>query len=99
MFVRVWEYDVLPAHAEDFQRAYRGDGAWAELFRRSGGFLGTELFSSAETPGRYLTVDRFDSEESWRVFRRHNDADYRHLDEQCAGMTTAQRELVFAPSG
>jgi heme-degrading monooxygenase HmoA len=49
MFVRVWEYDVVPASAEEFQRAYGSAGAWAQLFRRADGFVGTELFRSGLT--------------------------------------------------
>jgi heme-degrading monooxygenase HmoA len=94
MFVRVWEYDVLPEHVEDFERAYRGDGAWAQLFARADGFVGTELFRSAEEPGRYLTVDQFTSEESWRCFQRNHAADYQQLGEDYANLTAAQRELV-----
>jgi len=94
MFVRVWEYDVLPAHAAEFERTYRGDGAWAQMFRRVEGFVGTELFRSAETPGRYLTVDRFVTEKSWLDFRRDHATDYQRLDEQCAGLTAAEREVM-----
>jgi heme-degrading monooxygenase HmoA len=94
MFVRVWEYDVLPPHSDDFERAYRGDGAWAELFSRADGFVGTELFRSAETPGRYLTIDRFSSEGAWQEFRRDHAAEYRRLGEKFAGLTVAQRELA-----
>jgi len=94
MFVRVWEYDVVPERAEEFERAYRGDGAWAELFARAEGFVGTELFRSVEAPGRYLTVDRFDSETSWQTFLRDNVADYRGLDESCSGLTLDARALV-----
>src|SRR3954447_25832150 len=48
MFVRVWEYDVLPERAEEFERVSRGDGPWAALFARADGFAGTELFRSVE---------------------------------------------------
>jgi heme-degrading monooxygenase HmoA len=94
MFVRVWEYDVLPARIEDFERAYRGDGPWAGLFSRADDFVGTELFRSTEAPQRYLTVDRFGSEGSWQAFRRDHAADYQRLDDECAGLTAAQRELA-----
>jgi heme-degrading monooxygenase HmoA len=94
MFVRVWEYDVLPARIEEFERAYRGDGAWAGLFRRAEGFLGTELFRSMETAGRYATVDRFRDETSWQEFRRNHAADYERLDGECAGLTIDERELA-----
>jgi len=94
MFVRVWEYDVVPASTEEFERAYGGAGAWAQLFSRADGFVGTELFRSVETPGRYLTVDRFASEATWQAFRRDHAADYEELDGECAGLTVTQSELA-----
>jgi len=94
MFVRVWEYAVLPAHVEEFERAYGGEGAWAQLFSRSDGFVGTELFRSVETPARYVTVDRFASEAAWHDFRRDHGADYERLDVECAGLTVTQSELA-----
>jgi len=41
VFVRVWEYEVPGAQAAAFTAAYAADGAWAELFARADGFLGT----------------------------------------------------------
>jgi len=84
MFVRVWEYDVVPAYIEEFERAYGGEGAWAQLFSRADGFVGTELFRSVETSARYLTVDRFASKGAWEGFRRDHGADYEQLDVECA---------------
>jgi heme-degrading monooxygenase HmoA len=94
MFVRIWEYDVVPERTDDFERVYRGDGAWAELFGRADGFVGTELFRSVQAPSRYLTVDRFESEESWRGFRGDHAADYQRLDDESADLTVAERELA-----
>ena len=66
--IRVWEYDVPEANAPKFERIYGADGAWAQLFSSSDGFEGTELFASVSNSGRYLTVDRFRDEASWRRF-------------------------------
>jgi heme-degrading monooxygenase HmoA len=94
MMIRVWEYDVLEGSAADFERVYGADGAWAELFSSSDGFEGTELFVSLTRPGRYLTVDRFRDEASWRRFQtEHRDA-YLELDAQSEGLTRSERELA-----
>lgn len=94
MYIRVWEYDVLPQHHDEFERAYRGDGEWAQLFSRVEGYAGTELYRSAETAGRYLTVDRFRTEDAWQKLRRDHAADYELLDAQCDGLTSTERELA-----
>ena len=94
MMIRVWEYDVSDSSAADFERVYGADGAWAELFASSDGFEGTELFASLSRPGRYLTVDRFRDEASWRRFQvDHRDA-YEALDAESEGLTLGERELV-----
>jgi heme-degrading monooxygenase HmoA len=94
MMVRVWEYDVLEAAAREFEQVYGADGAWAQLFSSSEGFEGTELFASMSTPGRYLTVDRFRDEASWRRFQAEHREAYLALDAESEGLTLSQRELA-----
>ena len=92
--VRVWEYDVPETSRAEFERTYGAGGDWAQLFSSSEGFRGTELFASLSVPGRYLTVDRFTDELSWRTFLAdHRDA-YARLDATTEGLTTNERELA-----
>ena len=94
MTIRVWEYDVPEGSVADFERVYGPDGRWAQLFSSSDGFKGTELFVSLSTPGRYLTVDRFRDEASWRRLQaEHRDA-YLQLDAESEGLTLDERELA-----
>ena len=94
MMIRVWEYDVPESSAAAFEQVYGADGAWAELFSSADGFAGTELFASLSRPGRYLTVDRFKDEASWRRFRtEHRDA-YEKLDAESEGLTRGEWELA-----
>jgi heme-degrading monooxygenase HmoA len=90
----VWEYDVPEAAAADFERIYGSDGAWAQLFSSSDGFEGTELFASVSNPGRYLTIDRFRDEASWRRFMVEHREAYLALDAESEALTVAERELV-----
>ena len=92
--IRVWEYDVPEAAAADFERIYGSDGAWAQLFSSSDGFEGTELFASVSNPGRYLTIDRFRDEASWRRFMVEHREAYLALDAESEALTVAERELV-----
>jgi heme-degrading monooxygenase HmoA len=94
MMVRVWEYDVQAAAAPDFERIYGADGAWAQLFSSSDGFEGTELFASVSNSGRYLTVDRFRDEASWRRFMVEHREAYLALDAESERLTVAERELA-----
>jgi len=99
MMIRVWEYDVPEGSVADFERVYGPEGRWAQLFSSSDGFEGTELFVSLSSPGRYLTVDRFRDEASWRRFEtKHRDA-YLELDAESEGLTLDERELAGADVG
>ena len=93
MLIRVWEYEVIPGRATEFEELYGSGGAWAQLFSRSTGHLGTELYRDVDRPGRYLTVDRFSDAESWHRFLTEHGADYAELDSRCAELTTAEVEI------
>lgn len=99
MMIRVWEYDVPEGSEADFERVYGPEGRWAQLFSSSDGFEGTELFVSLSSQRRYLTVDRFRDEASWRRFQtEHRDA-YLELDAESEGLTLDERELAGADVG
>jgi heme-degrading monooxygenase HmoA len=43
-YVIVWRYRVRRGAEARFERIYGARGAWARLFRKSRGYLGTQLF-------------------------------------------------------
>ena len=94
MLVRVWQYDVTPGQEAEFERLYGTSGAWAQLFARSSGYLGTELFRAVQRPGRYVTVDRFSTEEAWHRFLGEHRRAYTELDSRCAELTDAEADLL-----
>jgi heme-degrading monooxygenase HmoA len=87
VYVVVWSFDVADEQRAAFERAYGPDGAWARLFIRSPGYLGTELLHDAEHPDRWLTVDRWVSLEAYAAFHETWKADYEALDDACAALT------------
>ena len=94
LLVRVWQYDVRPGHEAEFERLYGASGAWAQLFARSSDYLGTELFRAVQRPRRYVTVDRFSSEEAWHGFLSEHRTAYTELDSHCAELTDAEVDLL-----
>ena len=94
MLVRIWQYDVAPIHEAEFERLYGATGAWAQLFARAAGYLGTELFRAVERPGRYITVDRFSSAEAWHLFLHEHRTAYAGLDSRCAELTREETDLL-----
>lgn len=93
MKIRVWRYDVRAGSAADFERIYGQDGAWARLFSRAEGFIGTELYRAVETPGRYVTVDAFTDDASWQRFLLEHRVAYDDLDRQSSELTLGEQEL------
>lgn len=94
-FACIWQFHVAPASREAFLLQYGPRGSWAQLFRAYRGYLGTELLQDIGDPDRFLTVDSWESEQSYRAFRSAAAAEYERLDALCEGLTT-QELLVGA---
>jgi len=93
MFVILWQFDIAEDKIPGFEAAYGAAGTWAALFARSAEYLGTELLKDAYVPGRYVTVDRWRSEEAFRAFRAAHDPDYEALDRACDPLTGAETRI------
>ena len=48
MYVIVWEFVVRPEKVDAFVAADKSDGAWAKLFAKADGYIGTELLRSTD---------------------------------------------------
>ena len=75
MFIVVWQFEIAEENVAAFEAAYGPDGSWAQLFRSSPEYRGTELLRDAYISGNYLTIDRWASENAFRAFRKE------HLDD------------------
>ena len=93
-YIRVWEYEVSAAHVDAFVAAYGGDGEWVQLFRRGQGYAGTQLYRGVDAPARFLTVDRWSDEASWRAFLSGFHAEYEVLDARLEGLSLRERPLL-----
>ncbi len=93
MFVVVWQFEIAEEKIAAFEAAYGPDGAWAQLFRSSPDYHGTELLRDAYVSGNYLTIDRWASEDAFRAFRKNHDADYETLDRACDDLTAREARI------
>ena len=93
MFVVVWKFEIAEEKVAGFEAAYGAEGAWAQLFRSSPNYLGTELLRDAYVPGAYLTIDRWASEEAFRAFRKDHDQEYEQLDRACDSLTGEETRI------
>ncbi|MGA2674016.1 MAG: antibiotic biosynthesis monooxygenase family protein [Terracidiphilus sp.] len=93
MFVVVWQFEIAEEKVAAFEAAYSSEGTWAQLFRTSPNYLGTELLRDAYIAGNYLTIDRWASEEAFRAFRKDHDADYETIDRACDELTSRETRI------
>jgi heme-degrading monooxygenase HmoA len=93
MFVVVWQFEIAEEKIAAFEAAYGAEGSWAQLFRNSPDYKGTELLHDAYDSGKFLTIDRWSSESAFRAFRKQHDADYETLDRACDELTTRETRI------
>jgi heme-degrading monooxygenase HmoA len=89
----IWQFQVAADRMADFERHYAAGGSWTDLFRLGHGYVGTELLKDRTDPLRYITIDTWQSIEAYQQFRATFGAQYRALDEVCAGFTTSEVSL------
>ncbi len=89
----VWEFLVPSERETEFRLQYGPDGGWVALFRRHPGYIETLLLQDRATPGRYLTVDRWQSIEDYRSFRARFAAEYEALDLTFNNLTRHETDL------
>ena len=91
--MRVWKFRPAEGREDEFAEAYAGDGAWALLFGKASGFVGTSLMRPAEKGGCWLTLDGWASEADFEAFQRDYGEEYRALDAELEGVA-GEEEFV-----
>ena len=93
MYVVLWQFRPLVGQESELERAYGPSGQWANLFRQSDGYLGTELLRRSDDPREYLTLDRWASRTAYEAFRARWSSEYRRLDHRLEGLTEEEALL------
>lgn len=94
MYVIAWRFAVRPDAVADFERHYSPAGTWASFFRRTDGFIRTELLKSMNVPDEYMTIDYWESKDAYLDFRQRFGAEYALLDASFEGLTETE-ELMW----
>lgn len=92
-YVIVWEFRIRPGVEAEFVEKYGPEGAWARLFRKSDGYIRTELVRDVIVERRFLTLDYWKSKEDFAQFRDQHLAEYERLDRQFEGLTEQEIRL------
>jgi len=93
MFIIIWEYQIKGAKSADFESMYSPFGAWAELFKKSEGYMGTDLYRDVTRPNKYITIDRWRSKKEYDLFQSTYRREYLALDDRCKGLTESESQL------
>ncbi|MFB3738486.1 MAG: antibiotic biosynthesis monooxygenase [Candidatus Velamenicoccus archaeovorus] len=87
----IWEYAVRQGSEARFEELYGPQGDWVKLFRGRRGYLDTELLADLQTSGRYLTIDRWTTQEAYEAFRLGAEEEYQRLNALGEELTLEER--------
>ena len=93
MFLALWEFEVKSGCEERFLSVYGPGGDWARLFRTDPGFLKTCLLQQPGQPGKFVTLDFWESRADYESFKELNHAAYSALDARGENLTKSERCL------
>lgn len=68
MVALVWQLEIHPGTAKEFERFYGADGEWTALSRRSRSFLGSSFLRDVVVDERYLLIEYWSE---MVVYERH----------------------------
>lgn len=92
MYLILWRYVVEGDRDMEFRDSYGPGGEWSRLFAESPAFRGVELVA-LETPGHYITIDRWSSKDEFDEFMVHKLRDYERLDRVHEAITISEELL------
>ncbi len=92
-YLIIWEYRVRAGMEKRFEKVYKSDGDWAQLFSQHQSYMSTELIHNLKAARTYLTLDFWESQAAYEEFRGQHLTEYKALDEKCEEMTEHEREI------
>ena len=92
-FIYLWAYRVPPQKANEFRRLHGPAGAWVQLFLQAPGYLDTHLYRDRNDGDRYVTIDRWESEEAFSGFRAIFAEEFERLDREGEPLTLEETPL------
>ena len=92
-FRYIWEFKVLPELEVEFLKHYGPEGSWVKLFKQDSSYLETILLTDNSKGNRYITLDRWKTEQAYKSFREKYSSEYNALDKLCEGLTKEEKFL------
>ena len=93
MIAIVWEFIVKDEAVSAFLQAYGPHGEWVALFRQHPGYDGTSLLRDTTTRGRFLTIDRWETEAQFNQMHQASQQEYSRLDALFGELMASERKV------
>jgi heme-degrading monooxygenase HmoA len=93
LFAYIWAYRVPTATSDLFRALYGPNGEWVGLFRQASGYIDTQLLQDRDDPERFVTIDRWETEESFNDFRADFSLEFERLDRKGDQFTVEEMSL------
>ena len=92
-YIYIWDFIVSKSSVLEFEKCYGPNGKWVDLFRKSPGYLKTELIKDKVEPLHYLTIDHWQSEKDYAEFLATFKAEYDELDRRYELLTVLETKI------
>ena len=89
----VCEFVIKEEARGQFELAYGPGGLWSKLYAQRAGFRGTTLMRDMKNPGRYLTVDLWDTEAQRDQTLSECKTEYSYLEATLADWSESKTEV------
>ena len=86
-YIIIWQFIVQQGKERAFEEAYGSNGLWVRLFQMSNEYIRTTFVKDTADAARYMTIDEWNSPESFRKFKQEFITEYEALDRQCESLT------------
>jgi heme-degrading monooxygenase HmoA len=92
-FINIWKYKVKPGKTKEFEDLYWNEGDWVKLFRKFSGYIKTELIKDISDRDTYLTLDYWESRDSYYNFKQKSVNEFSLIDKKGEELTIEEKHL------
>ncbi|RPI73550.1 MAG: hypothetical protein EHM47_05920 [Ignavibacteriales bacterium] len=92
-FITIWQYKINPERKDEFENLYGQSGEWITLFKKYKGYLKTELLKDLNNENTFLTLDYWDSKESFKYFKKNSVKEYSGIDKKGEDLTLSEKHI------
>ena len=93
MIAIVWQFDIKPGKAAEFERFYGADGEWTAVNRHARSYLGTSFMRDQTRSTRYLLVEYWSEMLVYEQHKQYRSDAIEQLEKQRAELVVSIEPL------